>query len=124
MAIISFDKDSVIDYVPAYGGNRDSDDPTIVRLRFVPYSKVQHYSRVIAARTKEVKDPGRITEITHEVQRREFVENVEGVDNYYVGAREVKDPGEFYDTADSALVMEVVRAMESHEKLTEGQRKN
>ena len=50
MAIISFDKDMIIDYVPAYGGNRDSDDPCIVRLKFVPYSKVQHYAKLLSAR--------------------------------------------------------------------------
>lgn len=124
MAIISFDRDITVDYIPAYGGNRDSDDPCIVRLRFVPFSRVQHYSRVIAARTKGVSEPARVTEITHEVQRKQFTENVEGVENYYVGSREVTDPGEFYDTADTDLVIEVIKAMESHEKLTGGQRKN
>ena len=27
MAIISFDKDTIIEYVPAYGGNRNSETP-------------------------------------------------------------------------------------------------
>ncbi|MFQ5736609.1 MAG: hypothetical protein ACE5GY_07070 [Thermodesulfobacteriota bacterium] len=124
MAIIGFDRDEIIDYVPEYGGNRDDDDPCIVRLRFVPYSRVQHYSRIIAGKAKGVHDPAKITQITHGVQRKQFVEQVESVSGYSIKGREVTDPGEFYDTADGELVMEVIRAMESQSKLSEGQRKN
>ncbi len=124
MAIISFDTDTVIDYVPEYGGNRNSDDPCIVRLRFVPYSRVQHYARIIAARAQNVSDPAKVTEISQEVQKKQFVENVVGIVNYYVDGRDVADPEEFYRTADTDLVMEIIRAMESLQKLTEGQRKN
>ena len=124
MAIISFDTDSVIDYIPSYGGNRDSDEPCVVKLRFVPYSKVQQYSRLIAARTKGVGDPSRAAELTQSVQRKQFVDNVEAVSKYYVGEREVTDPGEFYDSADTEFIIEIIRAMESHHRLTEGQVKN
>lgn len=124
MAIISFDPDALVDFVPEYGGNRDSDSPCVVRLRFVPFSRVQHYSRLIASRTKGVNDPVRTTEVGHEVQKKQFTESVESVENYYVGSREVTDPGEFYETADTDLVMEVIKAMESQSRLTEGQKKN
>lgn len=124
MAIISFDRDALIDYVPEYGGNRDSIDPCVVRLRFVPYSKVQQYSRVIAARTKGLNDPLKATEMTQQVQKKQFLENVDSVSGYYIEEREVTDPEEFYDTADTDLVIEVIKAMESHSKLSEGQRKN
>lgn len=124
MAIISFDKDALIDYVPAFGGNRDSDNPCIVKMKFVPYSKIQHYSRLIAARTKNLSDPSKVTEISQEIQKKQFVENVDFISGYFVGSREVTDPGEFYDTADTDLVIEILKAMESASKLTEGQRKN
>lgn len=124
MAIISFDPDAIIDYVPAYGGNRESSTPCVVRTRFVPYSRVQHYSRMIAARAKGVSDPAKVTEVTHEVQKKQFTDTVESVVNYFVGDREVTDPAEFYDTADTDLVMEIIRAMESQSRLTGGQRKN
>ncbi len=124
MAIISFDPDTVVDYVPEYGGNRNSEDPCIVRLRFVPYSRVQHYSRIIAARAQNVSDPSKVAEISQEVQKKQFVENVDGVVNYYVDGRDVTDPEEFYRTADTDLVMEIIKAMESIQRLTEGQRKN
>lgn len=124
MAIISFDRDTVIDYAPGYAGNRDSMEPCIVRLKFVPYSKVQHYARLIAARTKGVSDQTRITELTQEIQKKQFVDSVESISGYYVENREVTDPAEFYETADTDLVIEIVRAMESMSKLNEGQRKN
>ncbi len=124
MAIISFDKDTVVDFVPAYGGNRDSEEPCVISLRFVPYSRVQHYSRILAARTKGMSDPSRITEVTQEVQEKQFCDSVESIHGYYVGEKEVTDAKEFYATADTDLVLEVIRAMESQSKLTEGQRKN
>lgn len=124
MALISFDPDTIIDYIPACGGNRDSDDPCVVKLRFVPYSKVQHYSRVLAARTKSVTDPSRVVEITQGVQKKQFCDSMESIHGYYVGEKEVTDPEEFYRTADTELVLEVVRAMESQSKLSESQRKN
>jgi len=124
MAIISFDRDSILDYIPEYGGNRESADPCVVTLRFVPYSRVQEYSRLLAARTRGVADPVRIAELTQHVQKKQFVENVEAVSGYFVGDRKVSSPGEFFETADTDLVLEVIGAMESMSRLTEGQRKN
>lgn len=124
MAIISFDRDTVIDFVPEYGGNRESAEPCIVRLKFVPYSRVQHYSRLIAAKAKGASDAVKAAEAAQDVQKKQFVENVESISGYFLGGREVKDPEEFYDTADTDLILEVIRAMESQSKLSEGQRKN
>lgn len=124
MAIISFDKESILDYIPEYGGNRESADPCVVTLRFVPYSRVQEYSRLLAARTRGVADPVRVAELTQHVQKKQFVENVEAVSGYFVGDRKVSSPGEFFETADTDLVLEVIGAMESMSRLTEGQRKN
>lgn len=124
MAIISLDREMAVDFIPEYGGNRDSDTPCIVRLKFVPYSRIQHYSRLIAARTKSATDPAKVTEVSQEIQRRQFVDSVESITGYYIGEREIKDPGEFYDSADTDLILEIIRAMESSSKLTEGQRKN
>lgn len=124
MAIISFDRDTLVDYVPEYGGNRESLDPCIVRLRFVPYSRVQHYSRLIAAKGKGVSDSIKLAELSQQIQKRQFVESVESVYGYYVNGHEVTEAEEFYETADTDLIVEIIRAMESISKLSEGQRKN
>lgn len=124
MAIISFDKNVLIDYVPAFAGNRDSDVPCVVRLRFIPYSKIQHYSRMITARTKNTNDGNKTAEVLQEVQKKQFVDSVESISGYFVGENEITLPADFYETADADLVLEIIRAMESSAKLSEGQRKN
>lgn len=124
MAIVSFDRDSLIDFIPAYGGNRDSADPCIVRLKFVPYAKVQEYSRLLAGKTRSVADPEKVAELTQSIQKKQFVESVESVSGFSVNGREITDPAEFYGAADTELVLEILRAMESAHRLTEGQRKN
>ena len=123
-AIISFDKDTIIEYVPAYGGNRESENPCVVRLRYVPYSRVQHYAKLLSARAKNFNDASKVAEAGQEVQKKQFAENVEAVSGYFIGDREVTDASEFYETADTELVIEIIRAMESQSKLSEGQRKN
>jgi hypothetical protein len=124
MAIISFDRDAVVDFVPAYGNNRETEKPCVVRLRYVPYSRVQHYSRLLAARTKGLNDHARLTELAHEVQKRQFVESVESVSGYYVNGAEANDPAALYDTAPTELIHEIIRAMEDASRLSEGQLKN
>lgn len=124
MAIISFDSKVLVDFIPKYGGNRDSKDPCVFSVKFIPYSRVQHFSRLIAARTEGITSAAEITEITQGVQREQFEESVEKVSNYFVGDKEVSAPAEVYDTADTELIVEVIKAMESSQKLREGQRKN
>jgi hypothetical protein len=124
MAIISFDPQVLIDYVPEYAGNRNASEPCIVTLKFIPYSRVQHYARLIAARGKGAVDAVKITEVSQEIQKKQFVESVDRVSGYRIGEREVTEPDEFYDTADTELVLEIIKAMESQQRLNEGQRKN
>lgn len=124
MAITSFSKDALIDYVPEYSGNRDSDDPCVVRVRYIPFSRVQDYGRIITARAKGLNDPIKLKEIYQEIQKKQFIESVERVTNYCVDGKEVADAETFYDTADTELVLEIIKAMESMHKLSEGQRKN
>lgn len=123
MAIISFDRDFAVDYMPAYAGNRESDNPCVVRLKFVPYAKVQEYGRLLGLKAKGAGQE-KLGEIGRDIQRRQFTESVESVSGYYVGAREVTEASELYDTAPADLIYEVMKAMEDSAKLNEGQRKN
>lgn len=124
MAIISFDKDNVIDYVPKFAGNRESTEPCVVSLKFIPYSKVQHYSRVIASRLKEHNDAENISLANHYVQKKQFVESVEKITNFFINDKQVESVEEFYESADSELIIEILEAMESQQKLSSGQIKN
>lgn len=124
MALVGFDKDEVIDFVPEFCNNRDSDNPCIIKLKFVPYSKVMKYARLIAERTKNTNSSVKIAEVGQGVQRKQFCESVESVEGYSIGGRDVTDASEFYDVADTDLVIEIIKAMESQARLTEGQLKN
>ncbi len=124
MAIVSFDRDTLIDFVPEYGGNRNSDDPCVVRLKFVPYSRVQEYSRLIATSAGTAGDAVKTVQLSQSVQKRQFVDSVAEVSGYYIGEREVAGADEFYESADTELVTEIIRAMENINKLSQGQRKN
>lgn len=126
MGIISFSRDAVIDYVPAYGGNRGSADPCVVGLRFVPHGKVQEYSRLIAARGKGIDagDADKRLNVSHEVQKRQFVENVASVTGFRVDGRDLSTAEELYDHAPIGLIYELLAAMQDSASLDEGQRKN
>lgn len=124
MALVGFDKDEVIDYVPEFCNNRDSDNPCIIKLKFVPYSKVQRYARLIAERTKNTNSSVKIAEASQGVQRKQFCDSVDSIEGYSIGDKEITDAGEFYDVADTDLVIEIIKAMESQVRLTEGQLKN
>ena len=125
MAIITVAKDDVIDYVPA--SERGSDDPTVVGLKHVTFAMAQQYERLIAQQAKGAAPAQmleRTAEATRHVQRKQFIDNVAYVKNYFVRDREITTGAELYEVADQALIMELIRAMESSAKLTEGQLKN
>lgn len=122
MAIHGFDPEKVVCYVPAHGNNRDSEDPCVVKLKPVPYTKMMRYERLIVAKTKG--DRSRVNEVLPEVQEKQFLDSVESISGFFVGTREVTDPKEFYDVADSAIITELIRAMESSLLLSEGLLKN
>lgn len=122
MAITVFDPNKAIDYIPACGGNRGSDNPCVVRLKYVPHSKMQTYERLIYAKSRG--DRSKINEVLPEVQMKQFLDSVESVSGFFLGTREVTDPKEFYEVADAAIITELIRAMESPLLLAEGVLKN
>lgn len=129
MAIISFDKTKIIDYVPVYGGNRNpprsaEEKPCVVKLKFVPYAKVQEYSTLIMSRTAATNDAEQKSEILQSIQRKQFLDSVESISGYVIDGQEVTSPEDFFETADADLIYEVLKAMESSSKLSEGQLKN
>jgi len=127
MAIVSFDKDETIEYVPRFANNRESKDPCIAILKFMPHSRANYYTRMIAARTKGIRDQEQVTKITLKIQKQMFLDSVEKVSGYSVGSkepREVSAPEEFYETADTELVEEIALAMQDSVMLEGGQLKN
>src|SRR3990172_7460180 len=95
MAIVSFSKDTIIEYIPEQ--DRAGETPCVVKLKFVNYARVEHYARIIERKVSEeirgVKDVNKRieikTRIAREVQRQQFVENVAGVENYSVDGKAI-----------------------------------
>lgn len=124
MGIASFSRNTVIDYVPAYGGNRKSKEPCVIGLRFASVEKVHEYRRVLAAETRHMRNPEEIAEASQAMQKKEVLENIEFIKGFYVDGQEVTGKEDFYRHASSALIEEIAMAIESSAILTEGQRKN
>ena len=130
MARTGYDDKEVIQWVPP--GEELDDKPFTVFMTHVGFKMVQSYAKRIggrvAAQSKGVKDFSKVTEIstrvTTEIQREQFCENVKRIENYSVKGREITDPAEFFDVADNAYISEIIEAMESSAKLSEGQVKN
>lgn len=123
MAIISFDSEEIIDYVPEYGNNRDSEDPCIVRLKYVPYAKVRGYASLISSKGAG-KSAKKQMEISQSVQKKQFMDSIESVSGYIVNDKEITDPSDFFDVADTEIIIELIQAIENSQKLSDGQLKN
>lgn len=123
MAIISFDSEEIIDYVPSYAGNRDSEDPCVVKLKFIPYAKVQKYAKMISTQAAN-KSARKQMDISQSIQKRQFMDSVESVSGFIVNGKSITDPGELFDKADTEIIIELIQAMENSQKLNEGQLKN
>ena len=124
MAIISFSKDTVVDYVPEYGDNRVSSAPCVIRLRFIPFGEARELMRAQAAKSKGANTQEKVMAISQALQKEKFVSHIDGVSGYFVDGKEVTSSEEFYETASGALIFEVLEAMEDSAKLSEGQKKN
>ena len=124
MAIISFSKDNIIDYVPEYGENRRSDDPCVISLRFISFGEAREQQKTLAAKSKGSDTQEKMMAISQALQKEQFVKHISCIKSYCVDEREVKDAEEFYLTAPAELIAEVLDAMQDSYKLSKGQLKN
>lgn len=136
MAIISFDTDAVVEYVPEFNDNREDKKPCTVGLKFVNFGKAKAYgnqlNKMVAAKTKgqRIEKIQEIqSKVESEIQKQQFMDNVVSIKGFSVidkdgKVKECTDVGTFFEKADVGLIVEIIQAMESSAKLTEGQRKN
>ena len=124
MAIVSFSKDTVIEYVPEYGDNRTSDNPCVIRLKFISFGAVREQLRVLSLKTKGAATQEKSMAIAQALQQAQFSSHIESVKGYTVDGVEVTDAEQFYLSAPAALIAEVFEAMQDSAKLSEAQAKN
>jgi hypothetical protein len=123
MALIGLKAGQVIPYIPEADRHNDI-DPCTVHIRYIPNAVVEDGARKIANSMKGLRDPKQIVAIQQAAQRRQFIENVEKIENYSVDGKAITSAEEFYNVADTDLIRELILAMEHADRLTEGQRKN
>lgn len=124
MGIVSFCKDTIIDYVPEYGDNRKEDNPTIVGLRFISFGDARENAKLVAAKTKHSDSPEKSMGISQALQKEKFLKSIEYVKGYSVDGKEVTDTGQFYLSAPGELIFEILQAQECSHRLDKGQLKN
>jgi len=100
-----------IDFVPAYAGNREDENPLIVTITPLSRGEADKYTR----RVKYFQRPGSKGEWDSnvlDVQKKQFVDNVKGVSNFIDSETDemIKDIGRFYDEAPHALIEEILDA--------------
>lgn len=121
--MILLKKGTVIEYVPV--NERDEADPAVVGIKYVPNSKVDSYQAEMTKKTMRTKNQDVLAHIQGDIQRKQFVENVEYIKGFMgEDGVEITSVEDFYDMAPANLIAEIIRAMEDCTKLTEGERKN
>jgi hypothetical protein len=136
MAFISFDEDTVIEYTPEYGNNRQDKTPLIIGLKFVGYGRASEYAKQINSdfgrkiKGKKAEDYEAIrTSVNHQIQKKQFMDNVDYIKNWKLSDGkgnlvDCDDKEKFFKLAPAAVILEIIRAMEDNAKLTENQSKN
>jgi len=124
MALILLDPDKIVDYVPEFD-RKNTEDPLIIRCKYVPRKLSLEFNDVIARAWGNVTDTHKRIEIERACNRDQFIKQVVEVKNFIDGGgKEIIDPGVFYDSVDATLIFEIMDAMVTQSKLTGGQRKN
>lgn len=112
--------------------DRDNiDDPATVEIKPVPHGEVERYSRIIA-KDAEGKSAAGQAAVLQNVTKKQFEEHIRNPCNFYRGPNPdkgekepvtLKSAAELYEHGDSEDINEIIKAMESNSKLTEGQKK-
>lgn len=124
MALILLDPDKIVDYVPEFD-RKNTEDPLIIRCKYVPRKLSLEFNDVIARAMQGVTDLHKRVQIERSCNKDQFMKQVSEVKNFTgPDGKKTSDSGIFYDSVDATLIFEIMDAMVTQSKLTEGQRKN
>ena len=130
MAITAFSKEIVIPFVPRYGGNRDDEVKTVVRLRPLNNDgSIEFTEDLTKALLACDGDQDQEIAVRAEQTRKVFVDHIDSVENYpYIEASgaegQIKTGDELFANGSKSVVDEVTLAMENSSILSAGQLKN
>lgn len=120
--MLDFKKEDWVTYMPAYGGNRDSDDPMTVEIHPLSFAETAKYTDAVHVKQRA---RGHMETNTSKVTRRQIVENVRNPQNVIgISGNRVETSAQLHDDTPSDLVKEILNAIEDISTLTEGEVKN
>lgn len=123
MALIRFDKDKIVPYIPIQ--ERREKDPLVVHIKYVPAVVHDEYFMRLGLDLENVMDPEQKAKISQSHDKSMFVKQVAKVENFLGDdGNPIDDIAEFYDSIDYSLRQELLIAMRDQGRLTRGQRKN
>ena len=125
MAIIGFNPDEIIEYIPKCERAFVAKDPDKVcsfGISHIPHTQVLTYSQLISKKSNK-QTPDVVGQVLADSQKSQFINHIKWVKNYVVDGKELKTAAEVYEVADSDLIHELITAMETRSVLSEGQKK-
>lgn len=129
MALMSFKRGIVVDYVPSYGGNRQHKEKTVIGIRPMNNDGAIDFMSDLDKKLVDCGDEKEKAQVSKEIAKQTFIEHVAYVKNYQVadekgGVIEVTTGEALYSDASKALINEISFAIENSSRLSEGQIKN
>ena len=129
MTLKSVPKETM-DYIPAYGGNRDEkpDEQMWVKIQPLTRAEADRYRNQITWSNEQRRGfrQDKIKTNIREVQQKQFMDNVVEIHGFldYETEKEITDVKEFYDRAPDDLIEEIFDAMLNASQLGEDEVKN
>ena len=125
MGLDLYSRKKEIEYVPKWNGNRESDDPFFVKLRFLNQNECLAIQREVRRKVKLAKGPEKKNQVIFEEQEKMLRENIAGFsENVLIDGRPIGSVKEFLENNIEELMEELADAMVNFNKMTEGERKN
>lgn len=111
-----------LDYIPSSFGNREDDDPIVLKVRFVTAKTFRHYQNMIKQKTNRegmIEYPNRDA-----VNRKMLADNIEKVTNYSHKGKKILNGADIWDLGESELINEMLDVIDEWSKLSAGMAKN
>ena len=129
MALICFNENLEISYVPKYGGNRKSQEQAIIGIKPLNNDGSIEFTRALSIKLEKCEDDIERDLVGKEMARQTFIDHIGKISGcQYMNEKneltEITAADELYDHGPRGLINEISLAIENSSVLFEGQLKN
>ncbi|MCK5615565.1 hypothetical protein KAR91_77590 [Candidatus Pacearchaeota archaeon] len=129
MGLMSFKEGAIVDYVPAFGGNRLDKNPTIIGIKPLNNDGSIDFMSALQKQLADCEDLKEKEIVSKEVAKQTFIDHIAYVKVYTVVDKkgkltEITTGEQLYINGSKQLVDEVTLAAENSSRLSAGQAKN